>query len=102
MQFSTTPMAHDLLTQPAGAVATAATPSPTPSVPPDSLVTPQPIGFFSMLFVALAVMVLGIDLVRRIRRVNYRAQIREKLEAEQAEQASRDTTPAGDPSDPRD
>lgn len=68
-------------------VASVATPSPSASTPPDSLVTPQPVGFFATLIVAVAVALLGIDLVRRIRRVNYRAQIREQLEAEQAELA---------------
>lgn len=68
-------------------VASVATPSPTPSAPPDALVTPQPVGFFATLFVAIAVALLGLDLVRRIRRINYRAQIRERLEAEAAELA---------------
>ena len=55
--------------------------------PPDDLVTPGVIGFFAIFLVAVATVFLGFDLVRRIRRTTYREQIRERLAAEQAEQA---------------
>ena len=55
--------------------------------PPDDLVTPGVVGFFAIFFVAVATVLLGFDLVRRIRRTTYREQIRERLEAEAVEQA---------------
>ena len=64
--------------------ATAATPAPTPSgTPSDDQVTPGYVGFLVTFFIAVAVVLLIIDMVRRIRRVRYRAEIAEKLDAEQ-------------------
>ncbi|WP_223691037.1 hypothetical protein [Leifsonia poae] len=64
---------------------TAATPSPSPSLGPDEdNVTPGYVGFLVTFLVAVAVVLLVIDMVRRIRRVRYRAEIAEKLDAEQA------------------
>lgn len=64
----------------------AATPTPTPSgTPDDDLVTPGVAGFVVTFLVALAAVLLALDMVRRIRRVRYRAEINEKLDAEQAE-----------------
>ncbi|MDN4615813.1 hypothetical protein P5G50_15275 [Leifsonia sp. F6_8S_P_1B] len=63
----------------------AATPTPTPSgAPDDDLVTPGVAGFVVTFLVALAAVLLALDMVRRIRRVRYRAEINEKLDAEQA------------------
>ncbi|MEO8094358.1 MAG: hypothetical protein ABI632_05410 [Pseudolysinimonas sp.] len=59
-------------------------PSPSPSFDPD-LVTPGIWGFVITLAVMIAVVLLVIDMVRRIRRVNYRSQVREKLVLEQLE-----------------
>jgi hypothetical protein len=60
-----------------------ATPTPTPSAEfnPDA-VTPGPVGFIVMFLIAVAVVFLVIDMTRRIRRVRYRDEIREKLELE--------------------
>lgn len=60
-----------------------ATPSPTPTVNPE-LVTPGPWGFVVIAFLALAVILLVGDMLRRIRRGRYRAEIREELDAEEA------------------
>lgn len=66
---------------------------PAIEVDPNS-VTPGVVGFLATLFVALAVLVLIADMVRRVRRVRYRAEISEKLDAEAA--AGGSTPPAGD------
>ena len=62
-----------------------ATPSPSPSTAlnPD-LVTPGVIGFGITFLIAVAVIFLLIDMVRRIRRMRYREEIAQKLDAEQA------------------
>ncbi|MGO4690898.1 hypothetical protein [Glaciibacter sp. 2TAF33] len=54
--------------------------------PPDDTVTPGPVGFLAIFFVAIAVVLLGLDMVRRIRRTTYRAEIQERLKNEQAAQ----------------
>jgi len=61
-----------------------ATPAPLvpPSNVPDDLVTPGVWGFVITFAVVIAVVLLIIDMVRRIRRLNYRAAVREQLEAE--------------------
>ena len=48
---------------------------------PDT-VTPGPIGFIAIFIVAVATVLLAIDMARRIRRTTYRAEIKKKLEAE--------------------
>ncbi|WP_183060725.1 hypothetical protein [Leifsonia sp. Leaf264] len=70
------------------------TTAPTP--PDEDLITPGVVGFIATFFVAVATVLLIIDMVRRVRRVNYRDQIREKLLLEQAE-AQMATTDAADP-----
>ncbi len=66
----------------------AATPSPTPTGgPSDDQVTPGVVGFVVTFLFAVAVVLLVLDMVRRIRRVRYRAEIAAKLDAEQAQQA---------------
>lgn len=60
------------------------TPLPTSTVDP-SLVTPGPVGFVAIALVAAAVVLLGWDMLRRIRRVRYRAEVAEELDAEQAQ-----------------
>ena len=52
-----------------------------PQFDPDT-VTPGFVGFIATFGVAAVVILLVIDMVRRIRRVNYRAQVREQLERE--------------------
>jgi len=68
----------------AGAWLAAATPTPTPSIPPDDAVTPGPWGFVAMFGIGIVVLLLILDMVRRIRRVRYRAEVNEKLDAEEA------------------
>jgi hypothetical protein len=81
---------------------TADEPTPMPSVPgfdgDPNMVTPGVIGFFLTFLVMIGAVLLIIDMVRRVRRVNYRSEIREKLEAELAAQ----TDVSGDalPEDP--
>jgi hypothetical protein len=48
-----------------------------------NLITPGVFGFIAIAVVALATVLLGIDLTRRIRRTTYRAQIQEQIAAEQ-------------------
>lgn len=63
-------------------------PTPTPG-PEDDLVTPGIWGFVLTIGVILAVVLLIVDMVRRIRRVTYRAQVREQLEQEAKAQADK-------------
>ena len=81
-------MIHDALLR--ASVWLAATPSPAPSgSPSDDSVTPGLLGFLVTFLIAVAAVLLVLDMVRRIRRVRYRAEISEKLDAEEAEAASR-------------
>ena len=57
-------------------------------------VTPGVWGFVITFLIMAAVLLLVLDMVRRIRRVNYRAEVREQLEAEQAAEAA-GGSPAG-------
>ncbi|MFT4050939.1 MAG: hypothetical protein QM677_01670 [Microbacterium sp.] len=59
-----------------------ATPSASATVDAD-LVTPGVFGFVAILVLAVAVVFLVIDMLRRIRRAGYRADINEQLDAEQ-------------------
>jgi hypothetical protein len=68
---------------------TDATPSPIPtSNVSDDLVTPGVWGFTITAIVMVAVILLIIDMVRRMRRLNYRAEIRQRLEDEAASASS--------------
>lgn len=61
----------------------ASTPTPTPSLDIDANdVTPGPAGFFIVALLAAVVFLLIFDMLRRIRRVNYRSEISERLQAE--------------------
>ncbi|UOE45696.1 hypothetical protein [Agromyces larvae] len=51
-------------------------------------VTPGIIGFIATFLIMAAVLLLVLDMVRRIRRVNYRAEANARLDAEAAEQAA--------------
>ena len=63
----------------------AATPSPTPTLDPsETWYSPGTIGFIMTFFMAVGAIALIFDMVRRIRRVRYRAEIAEKLAAEAA------------------
>lgn len=62
----------------------AATPSPAPSPNVNQdLVTPGVWGFAVTAAVMVAAILLILDMVRRMRRLNYRSEIRARLEAEQ-------------------
>jgi hypothetical protein len=59
------------------------TPSPSPSLDPETtFYSPGTIGFIATFGMAVGAALLIADLVRRIRRVRYRAEIQEKLDAE--------------------
>ena len=65
--------------------AATATPSPAPSPNVNAdLVTPGVWGFVITAVIMVVVILLIIDMVRRMRRVNYRAEIRQRLEDEAA------------------
>jgi flagellar biosynthesis/type III secretory pathway M-ring protein FliF/YscJ len=74
----------------------AVTPSPSPSGYDTDQVTPGVVGFVVTAVVALLVILLVLDMVRRVRRVTYRAQIAEDLDAEERERAEAET-PGRDP-----
>jgi hypothetical protein len=74
------------------------TPSPTPTAEfdPDT-VSPGPLGFIAIFFVAVMVLLLMVDMTRRIRRTRYREEIRGRLEAEKLEaDLARDAAPERD------
>jgi uncharacterized membrane protein YcjF (UPF0283 family) len=76
-----------------GLLAAMPTPTPTPTntlvyTGDENLITPGWIGFAVTFVVAVVVLLLVIDMVRRIRKVNYRTQIRERLEQERADAAA--------------
>ena len=62
-------------------------PTPTPSIDPTS-VTPGTAGWVVILVLAIAVALLALDMLRRVRRVKYREEINEVLDAEQAAERS--------------
>ncbi|WP_396668036.1 hypothetical protein [Microbacterium sp. R86528] len=66
---------------------TTVTPSPTPTLDPDS-VTPGPEGFFVIALIVVAVFLLVADMMRRIRRGRVRADVNDELDAEQARLAA--------------
>lgn len=78
------------------------TPMPTPSMTVDpNSVTPGPAGFAVIVIIVIAVALLIWDMNRRVRRVRYRDEVREELDAEQAAaQADAETTDAGPSSIP--
>lgn len=72
-------------------------PTPTSTVPPE-LVTPGFAGFAVVIVIVAAVILLIWDMNRRIRRVRYRDEVREELDAEQAARdAAGGTSDAEDP-----
>ena len=76
-------------------IAAQATPTPTPTLIDPELVTPGPWGFIAITFVALAVIVLVWDMMRRIRRGRVRADINEELDELEAEQKAADDVADG-------
>ena len=106
---------HDLALRAAIRI-TESVPSPSPSPSgfgayrgDEDLVSPTWVGFTATLLIAVAVGFLLLDMNRRVRRVRYRAEAREKIAAEQAEAAAQaeaagqaeGTAPAGEPGETR-
>ncbi len=89
-------------------LAVSADPTAPPSLPPEideDLVTPGVVGFVVFAVIAIVVVLLVLDMVRRTRRVRYRSEIRERLEAERAAAESVGTdgpTSGSDTPPPRD
>lgn len=68
----------------------AATSTPVPTPGPEfneDTVTPGLFGFITMFVIAAAAVLLALDMVRRVRRNTYRAQVAEQLDAEERERA---------------
>ena len=61
---------------------TVATPIPEITVDPTS-VTPGPWGFGAIVVLTIAVVLLLLDMLRRVRRGRYRAELREQLDEEE-------------------
>ena len=59
----------------------------------DTWYSPGVIGFIATFSMGGAAVLLVFDLVRRVRRVRYRAEISEKLDIEQLEQGLKDESP---------
>ena len=81
----------------------AATPTPSPSPAPDfnpDTVTPGLVGFLITFLIAVAVVLLILDMVRRIRRVRYRDEIRQLLDDEQLRRLDEDVDPKPGPDEP--
>ena len=67
----------------------AATPSPSPSPQFDPVtVTPGWVGFVITFLIAIVTVALILDMTRRVRRVRYRAEVREMLDAEEASESN--------------
>lgn len=62
-----------------------ATPAPGDEIDPD-IVTPGVMGFVMTFAVIVAVVILVVDMVRRMRRIRYRAEIAERLDAEESDE----------------
>ena len=72
------------------------TPMPTPSMTVDPVsVTPGFVGFAAIVVVVIAVILLIWDMNRRIRRVRYREEVRDELDAEEAARAEGDIAAPG-------
>lgn len=63
------------------------------NAPDPNLVTPGVIGFIAIFLIAVATVLLILDMTRRIRRTRYREEIRAKLAEEQADAAASDDPP---------
>jgi hypothetical protein len=59
--------------------------TPTSTVDPaTTFYSPGTVGFLAVAFITLAAVLIVVDMVRRVRRVRYRAEIQDKLAAEAA------------------
>lgn len=71
-------------------------PNPTASVDPaNTFYSPGIIGFLGTFILVIGAVAIVWDMVRRIRRVNYRAQIKERIASEQAEYEAKSGKAAG-------
>ena len=80
------------------ALATTPAPTPTPSLRPglsQDQVTPGLLGFLLTAFIVVLTSLLIVDMVRRIRRVRYRAQVEEERAAAQADGGAPQAADAG-------
>jgi hypothetical protein len=80
-----------------------ATPTPLPAYEGDvNLITPGVVGFAVTFVIAIATVLLLVDMTRRVRRVRYRGEVREQIAMEQAEEAlaGSDADPASRPARP--
>lgn len=76
----------------------ASTPSPSSTTAPeDTFYSPGTIGFLAVFGVTVGAIVLIFDMVRRVRRVRYRAEINAKLDAEQGSPAKSSAPKASAP-----
>ncbi|MEY4449649.1 MAG: hypothetical protein RLZZ304_24 [Actinomycetota bacterium] len=66
----------------------AATPSPEPTDPANTFYSPGTLGFIMTFLVSAGAIGLIFDMVRRVRRVRYRAEIEAKLDAEAEQKAT--------------
>lgn len=74
------------------------TPTPAPGFTGDpNLISPGIAGFVVTALVAVATILLILDMTRRIRRVRYRAEVRERLESEKLDAELRALADGGDP-----
>lgn len=73
------------------ALVSAASSTPVPTTGPEfneDTVTPGLFGFITMFVIALAAVLLALDMVRRVRRTTYTAQVTERLDAEEQERST--------------
>ncbi len=61
-----------------------AAPAQGGSTPDPDTVTPGVVGFLAIAFIAIATILLILDMLRRVRRTRYRGEVREQLERERA------------------
>ena len=66
------------------------------STVPDVDVTPGVWGFVAIAFVAVATVLIIVDMTRRVRRTRYRGEVRERIQAERDGVASGETAASGD------
>lgn len=76
-----------------------------PLIPPiqvdESLVTPGVVGFVVSLLVAVGAILLILDMMRRVRRVRYRGEVREQLEEERRAASAAEGRVESDEENPR-
>jgi len=66
----------------------AATPSPSPKTPNADLITPGVWGFVITFMIGVVTILLIWDMMRRVRRTRYRAEVNARLDAEEAQRGT--------------